>query len=105
VALGTTSAYRRAMTADPNEQDPFREPLSNELNREIMQAFLRLPAVLQSQVEGEGGAAELPPEQAAEALKACLWIILRYLPKITAQLDVLKADVRQLEERLKAQDD
>ena len=78
----------------------FIGPLQPPINKAIMDAFMRLPAILEQQIEGETGPAELPPEQYAEAMRNALTIMLQHLPNIAGALDIARSRITRLEKRI-----
>jgi hypothetical protein len=64
--------------------------ISNALNEELMQAHLRMPAVLESMVEGREGPTDISPEEFAEVSKATLPILVKYVQALAFEVDRLR---------------
>jgi hypothetical protein len=79
--------------------DPFG-PLQQAVSKAMMDAFMRLPALLDRQVEGGEGPVDVPPEQMAEAMKNALTILMDVVPRIAGALDMARGRITQLEKRL-----
>jgi hypothetical protein len=64
--------------------------ISNDLNRDLMNAYLALPVTLDAMLEGKDGPLDVPPEQAAEAMEKTFWIMLRYVQTLATEVDRLR---------------
>lgn len=91
------------MPDEPQDRDVFGDmfgPLQADISQRLMQAMMRLPAVLEQQVEGEDGPVEIPPEQMAEALQSALLALMDAVPKLAGALDIARTRITQLERQV-----
>jgi hypothetical protein len=91
---------------DQPPEKPFAR-VQHELNQDLMQFMMGLPAVLQAQLEGTEGPVTIPPDQVAEMRAKQFDIVMKHISNIAgaaamavARADVLEQRISELERRL-----
>lgn len=84
---------------DPVTGDMFG-PMQQEISKRLFDATMRLPAVLEKQVEGDEGPVDIPPEQWAEVMQKALQSFMHFVPQMAGALDVARARITKLEARV-----
>jgi hypothetical protein len=75
-------------------------PLQRPLSEALMNAVMALPSVLDAQVEGRDGPVSIPADQSTEMMEKQVLAVLNALPTIAGALDLARARITRLEQRL-----